>query len=264
MIRTRFVFPVVMSCIALLAMSGFAQAQRGGGGARGGSMGGGARVGGASMSRAAAPAMRVAPAGAYHAGAYNASAYHGSAYHNSAYHNNMYHNHNGYYYHNGHYYPFAFFGFGLYSPFYSSYGFGYGYPYDPFYGYGTNYSMYSGPGIVDPGYNQPLQQPQQAQGTPPADAPKNAMIKVIVPTADAKVWFDGALTSSTGTERVYLTPDLSPDAKNSYRIRASWIANGKEVVQEHSVPVASGRGSLVDFTRPLSEPVPQPGLKNKE
>ena len=56
-------------------------------------------------------------------------------------------------------------------------------------------------------------------------------------------------------------PDLSPGASNTYRIRATWTVNGKEVTQERTATVAPGRGTVVDFTRPASEAIMPPAIK---
>lgn len=160
------------------------------------------------------------------------------------------------YYRGGHYHPFIGIGVGIY---------GYGYPY------------YYPPLVVAPAYPYPPApvfvqgQPQVAPvpNAPPSTAtspgdvpqPRNAQIRVILPDAQAKVWFDGNLTSSTGTERNYHTPDLAAGASNTYRIRATWMANGREVTQEQAVPVQVGRMSIADFTRPVTEGVAPPPLK---
>ncbi len=158
----------------------------------------------------------------------------------------------GYGYGRGYGYGFGGIGIGLYAPFY-----GYGYAYDPFF-YGPRVPSYYPAGVVVGGPAS-IAGAETAPATPPPEgAPKNAQIKVLLPDANARVWFDGSPTTSTGTERVYHTPDLSPGATPTYRIRAAWVVNGKEVVQEQVIPVAQGRGSLADFTRPFSEPLPLP------
>jgi uncharacterized protein (TIGR03000 family) len=162
------------------------------------------------------------------------------------------------YYHGGYGYRGGYYHGGYwYGP-----GFGIGIGFYPYY-YGAGPYWYN-PIIVAPGY--PYVPPVVVQGqpadTPPLSpgetAPKNAQIKVLLPDANAKVWFDGNTTTSTGTERVFHTPDLAPGATSNYRIRASWMANGKEVVQELIVPVQSGRGSVADFTRPPTERIAPP------
>lgn len=157
------------------------------------------------------------------------------------------------YYHGGYYYgPGIGIGIGVYP-----YGYGYPYAYPPLV-VGGAYSYYP-PTVVVQG--QPAVDVQPQQPSPGEAAPKNAQIKVLVADPNAKVWFDGSPTTSTGTERLYHTPDLAAGATNTYRIRAAWIVNGKEVVQEQVVPVQSGRGSVVDFTRPASEGIAPPPAK---
>lgn len=179
-------------------------------------------------------------------------------------------------------------GFGGGYGYHGGYGYGRGF-YGPGFGYGLGlglglglYPYYYGAGpywynpiVVTPGYvytppptvivqgGQPgidgqTPPPPPAQASPGEQPPKNAQIKVLLPDANAKVWFDGNPTTSTGSERVYHTPDLNPNANNSYRIRAQWTENGKQVVQEVVVPVQPGRGSVADFTRPPSEKIPAP------
>src|SRR5208283_2992909 len=130
--------------------------------------------------------------------------------------------HNGYNYGSG--YPGFGFGIGLYAPFYPS-----AYAWD--FGVGPRIAFYPSAGLVDG--QQPIPDAPSSQETP-----KNAQIKVLLPDPNAKVWFDGSPTSSTGTERIYHTPDLSPNVTNTYSIRATWLANGKEMTQERVVGVA--------------------------
>jgi uncharacterized protein (TIGR03000 family) len=175
-------------------------------------------------------------------GARGGPAYHGGAY-GGAY--------RGGYYHGGYFYgPGIGIGIGVYP-----YGYGYPYAYPPLV-VGGAYSYYPPPTVVVQG--QPAVEAQPQQPSPGEAAPKNAQIKVLVSDPNAKVWFDGSPTTSTGTERIYHTPDLAAGATNTYRIRAAWLVNGKEVVQEQVVPVQAGRGSVVDFTRPASEGIAPP------
>src|ERR1019366_8671747 len=131
----------------------------------------------------------------------------------------------GNYYHNGYnygaFYPGFVFGAGLYAPFYPS-----AYAWDV--GVAPRVAFYPSDGIADG--RLPIQ-----------DTPKNAQIKVLLPDPNAKVWFDGSPTTSTGTDRLYYTPDLTANVTNSYRIRATWLANGKEITQERVVGFAPGR-----------------------
>jgi uncharacterized protein (TIGR03000 family) len=160
--------------------------------------------------------------------------------------------HGGGYYGGGYYRPGIGIGVGLYGV-----GYGYGYPayaYDPY--YVPRVSYYPAPTVI--GQLAPSDPVAPIAPTAPVAASNTANIRVMVPDPQAKVWFDGTLTNQGGTDRLYHTPTLSPGATYNYRIRASWLQNGKEMVQEQVVPVTAGQTSALDFTRPLSEPVPAP------
>jgi len=91
------------------------------------------------------------------------------------------------YYHNGYWYgPGIGIGIGIGA--YPYYGYGYPYAYPPVVVAGAP------PTVIVQG--QPA-----VDGAPPspADAPKNAQIKVLLSDPSAKVWFDGNATTSTGT-----------------------------------------------------------------
>jgi uncharacterized protein (TIGR03000 family) len=75
-----------------------------------------------------------------------------------------------------------------------------------------------------------------------------ASVRVLLPDAQARVWFDGKSTNSTGTERLYQSPALTAGTYE-YRVRASWMQGGQEVSQERSVSVRPGQMSVVDFTK---------------
>ena len=120
--------------------------------------------------------------------------------------------------------------FGGYDPLYDSYS----YP---------RYSYYSAPAVQY--YDPPTQYFAQ-----PAPVVNNyANIRVIVPDPQARVWFDGNGTSSTGTERLFHTPSLTMGSTSSYQIRASWMQSGREVTQERTVSVTPGQTAMVDFSR---------------
>ena len=91
-------------------------------------------------------------------------------------------------------------------------------------------------------------EPQADYSAAPSSATNNsATVRVLLPDANARVWFDGAPTQQTGADRVFNTPALAPGATNNYRIRASWMQNGQEVTQERIVAVTPGASAVVDF-----------------
>jgi len=125
--------------------------------------------------------------------------------------------------------------------YYGGYGvgrYGYGYPSTAY--YTPNYSYYSGPTYVP----STTYVPSEPTYTAPMDY---ANIRVIVPAANARIWFDGQATQQTGTDRLFSTPTLSDGATGVYRIRASWTQDGREVIQERSVTVTPGQTFIVDF-----------------
>jgi uncharacterized protein (TIGR03000 family) len=90
-------------------------------------------------------------------------------------------------------------------------------------------------------------EPPRAAPEPPTLAQGTAQIRVLVPDGQAQVWFDGAATKQTGTDRYFHTPVLAPGSSNTYRIRASWMEDGEEMIQERVVTVAPGATVLADF-----------------
>ena len=120
--------------------------------------------------------------------------------------------------------------------------FGGSYPWYDSYTY-PRYSYYDAPPIQ-------YYTPSTEYYAPPAPIVADyANIRVIVPDPQARVWFDGSGTTSTGTDRLFNSPSLTIGSTFSYQIRASWIQGGKEVTQERTVSVTPGQTVVVDFTR---------------
>jgi len=217
----RYLIPAVLSAAGMLMTADAAQAQRGGGG-----RGGAAHVSGG--------AVHVSGGNVYH---------------------------NGGVYHTGPYYGGVRVGIGVGVGLYPyGYGFGYGYGYgglvyDP-YLVGPRVSYYPAPPIGILANQQPVPSDPNAPA-PPAPAANTANIRVIVPDPQAKVLFDGAETKQTGGDRLFHTPVLAAGTF-TYRIRATWMEKGKEVTQEAQASVTAGQTTIVDFTRPSSEPLPGP------
>jgi len=86
--------------------------------------------------------------------------------------------------------------------------------------------------------------------------PNSATMMVLVPNADAEVWFDGAPTTQRGMERMFNTPALQQ--AGFYTIRARWNENGRAVDQQRQVRVQPGQSITVDFRVPASEKIPVP------
>jgi uncharacterized protein (TIGR03000 family) len=88
-----------------------------------------------------------------------------------------------------------------------------------------------------------------APGKEPAAGPKApAKIEVRLPTADAKLWFQGQLTKRRGKVREFESPPLAPGTEYTYQVRASWMRDGEEVARHQTISVRAGQRTRVDFT----------------
>lgn len=77
-----------------------------------------------------------------------------------------------------------------------------------------------------------------------------ARIRVLLPAANARVWFDGQPTLQTGLDRLFASPPLPAGQKCSYTVRAIWLNNGHLIDVEKEAPIQSGQESMVDFRSP--------------
>jgi uncharacterized protein (TIGR03000 family) len=208
---------------ALLALTpGFAAA-RGGGGFHGGGVHGGGFHGG------------------FHAGGFHSGGYHFGGY-GGGFHYHPYSHPYAWGYHHGwdHYRPW-------YGGYYPAFG------YDPAYSLYPYDDSYLGSGSVDePGYTSfysppppPSSDSASARATP---ADTRAHITADVP-AGAQLWFEGTLTSSTGSVRQFESPPLTPGSQYTYTVRARWSENGHEMTQTQQAQVTAG--AHIDLRFPL-------------
>ncbi len=79
---------------------------------------------------------------------------------------------------------------------------------------------------------------------PPPDA---AVIRLYIPDRFGEVSFDGVKTSSIGTTRYYVTPDLEQQKALSYKVTARFARGGQTVTEERTVRVSPGKTAEVDF-----------------
>jgi uncharacterized protein (TIGR03000 family) len=157
----------------------------------------------------------------------------------------------GYYPYGGFYgsYPGNYGPNGIYGPtgIYSPYG-----VYGPFGGYGP-YSYSSGDsgyygsygGDYFSGY-QPYGASASANVLPQISG-NNAVVYVHVPEVLADVDFDGVKTISTGKDRVFTTPELTPGQTYTYAVTASWTQGGVPRTETRTVKVQAGQTSTVEF-----------------
>jgi uncharacterized protein (TIGR03000 family) len=74
----------------------------------------------------------------------------------------------------------------------------------------------------------------------------SALLSVKVP-GDAKVFVNDRPTSSTGEDREYISRDLQPGARYSYKVRAEFTRDGKAVSEEKIVQLTAGQNSALNF-----------------
>jgi uncharacterized protein (TIGR03000 family) len=134
------------------------------------------------------------------------------------------------------------------------------YPYVQPYPVYTPYSMpYDGPTTyysygqmppqagTDTTQSVPLPNPTGGGTVPPPDG---AVVELLIPDQFGTVTFDGVKTSSIGTTRYYVTPQLPGDKSLSYDVTATFRRDGETVTEERNVKVSPGKTSVVDFTKP--------------
>ncbi len=85
--------------------------------------------------------------------------------------------------------------------------------------------------------------------TTPTQKGKESKIRVFLPSAEAKLYFDDMLTKATGTERSFRSPALEADTRYCYKVIARWVENGREVTHETKIVFRAGEDVAVDFRR---------------
>lgn len=100
----------------------------------------------------------------------------------------------------------------------------------------------------------------------PATNHDAAQIRIRVPDANARVFFDDSPTRQVGMDRVYSSPSLNPNKTYTYIIKATWMDNGKEISRTKDVKVQAGRSTMVDFTsaNDSNEAIPGPRDQNRD
>jgi uncharacterized protein (TIGR03000 family) len=85
--------------------------------------------------------------------------------------------------------------------------------------------------------------------TTPTEKGRESKIRVLLPTADAKLYFDDTLTRANGAERIFRSPALEEGKRYTYRVVAVWLENGREVQHETKVVFHAGEDLAIDFRR---------------
>ena len=111
---------------------------------------------------------------------------------------------------------------------------------------GWGYPGYFGPGYIGPGFGSFSAAPARVN-TSTTLAADNAILTVEVP-ADAKIFVNDHLTTTTGTVRQYLSRGLKPGATYQYQVRAEFTRGDKPVTEEKTVQITAGQNVAVNFT----------------
>jgi uncharacterized protein (TIGR03000 family) len=116
--------------------------------------------------------------------------------------------------------------------------------------YGPGGGMYWGPGPAPkdgpkPGKDKDGKKGKDGKGEEGAvSAPATILVNL---PANAKLFVDGAATTSTSASRVLVTPALPADQQFTYNLKAETVINGQTVVQQQQVTVQGGQQTPVSF-----------------
>jgi len=114
---------------------------------------------------------------------------------------------------------------------------------------GAVYGTYSTPVYVEPA---PTMTPPSAP--PPMTTPEKkagASLKFQLP-ATATLIVDGQVTTATGSERSFFTPELIPGQKYYYDVRAEVTVAGQTITEEKRVIVSAGANVTESFGKLLA------------
>jgi uncharacterized protein (TIGR03000 family) len=118
--------------------------------------------------------------------------------------------------------------------------------------YGAPHTLYHSVAAMNPpGEDEKKSEekpPEMKKPEEPGKVGTGANLKFTVPAA-TKLYVDGRLTTSGGTERVFTTPPLAAGQKFYYDVKAELTVNGKPVVEEKRVVVEAGSKITESFDR---------------
>ena len=88
-----------------------------------------------------------------------------------------------------------------------------------------------------------------------------AMLGILMPTADAELWFEGVKSDDKGLEREFRTPKIEPNKDYSYDLKARWMENGKEMERVRHVTFRAGEAVMVDFRKSNTPVAPRTDME---
>jgi uncharacterized protein (TIGR03000 family) len=109
----------------------------------------------------------------------------------------------------------------------------------------TTAGMYDSLGCNVSGVSAPSATTTSSYNDP--QAATSGSITVVVPSADAVVWFDNQQMRASGTSRKFTLPPLESGKDYRYQIRARWQQDGQNMDQTRTVTVRAGQATTVDF-----------------
>lgn len=126
---------------------------------------------------------------------------------------------------------------------------------NPGYYYGSNTPAYpnQGYGFAQPNnsgfYTSAPSTGQQSFYSGPGQDDNQAMIHILVPSPNARVWIEGQemQQNQQGTERTFISPPLQRGSNYIYTIKAAWDENGRQVTRERKLPVTAGQHVSANF-----------------
>ncbi len=117
------------------------------------------------------------------------------------------------------------------------------------YGSSASHGSYSSVGAVSYGATSSIVSPTYASSTETG----SGTLSVNVP-ADAVVFVNGSRTTSTGTQRQYVSNGLNKGEDYAYEVRVEYELDGEKVVESKSATLTADATASLNFT--ASEPTP--------
>jgi uncharacterized protein (TIGR03000 family) len=114
--------------------------------------------------------------------------------------------------------------------------------------YGPRYTFYgSAPNYPAPSYSYGSFSPEHTVAYYCSAADDHAAVIDVRVPADAVIQFDGRQTTTTGPERRFVSPPLTPGKEYVYQVSVRWHKGGREVTRTRSPSVRAGERLNVAF-----------------
>jgi uncharacterized protein (TIGR03000 family) len=72
---------------------------------------------------------------------------------------------------------------------------------------------------------------------------------LLLPDANADVWFEDQKTQQKGNLRQYISGSMDPNSIYTFHVRARWMDNGSPVEQTRAIDARAGQQVVIDFTK---------------